>query len=181
MDILNAWNLDLFMRLNCDAASAPLLIAIAHFLAIRLVYLVPAGLVCAVVWGRPEMKRQAFLAFAAIVAVLGFNYLIGVIWPQPRPFVLGMGCTPLPHAPTPSFPSNHAGIFWTAGLTLVVFGRYRMAGWCVVALGAMTAWARVYLGVHFPLDMAGALVLSCLVCFALRAVLHRLAQAGRWR
>lgn len=95
MDILNAWNLDLFMRLNCDAASAPLLIAIAHFLAIRLVYLVPAGLVCAVVWGRPEMKRQAFLAFAAIVAVLGFNYLIGVIWPQPRPFVLGMGCTPL--------------------------------------------------------------------------------------
>lgn len=179
MDILNAWNIDAFMRLNCDSASAHFVIAIAHFVAKRLIYLVPAGLVYAVIWGSPEMRRQAFLVFAAIVMVLALNYLIGVVWPQPRPFVLGLGCTPFRHAPTPSFPSDHASIIWTGGFMLVVLGRYRAVGWCIVACGGLVAWSRVYLGVHFPLDMLGALVLSYLVCVGLRLALRRMGFCGR--
>jgi undecaprenyl-diphosphatase len=68
------------------------------------------------------------------------------------------------HSETPSFPSGHTA---TAVAGAFVFTRTWPAGtvaWWVLA--AAIAYSRVYLGVHYPLDLvAGAIVgLGCALC-----------------
>jgi undecaprenyl-diphosphatase len=92
-----------------------------------------------------------------LVALLGVaaNQAIGALWPHPRPFMIGLGHAWMPHAADSSFPSDHMTVFAGVGLTLLFDGA---VGWAILALlvGASVAWARVFLGVHFPPDMAGA-------------------------
>lgn len=56
-----------------------------------------------------------------------------------------------------SFPSNSvAAVF---GIAAGVFGAHRKLGLAMFALGAMLGFARVYAGVHYPIDVvAGALI-----------------------
>lgn len=73
--------------------------------------------------------------------------------------MIGLGQTFLPHTPDSSSPSDHATVFAGIGLTLL-FGRaFRLAA-AVLTIGFVVAWARVFLGVHFPLDMVGAVAVA---------------------
>lgn len=53
-------------------------------------------------------------------------------------------------------------VFAGVGLTPLLDGA---TGWGVVTLlvGLCVAWARVFLGMHFPLDMAGAVAVAGIV------------------
>jgi undecaprenyl-diphosphatase len=42
-------------------------------------------------------------------------------------------------------------------LTLLFASMASLTGWAFLVLGTAVAWARIYLGVHFPLDMLGAI------------------------
>jgi undecaprenyl-diphosphatase len=50
-------------------------------------------------------------------------------------------------------------VFAAVGLTLLFGGASRLAG-AVLTTGLAVAWARLFLGVHFPLDMVGAVVVA---------------------
>jgi undecaprenyl-diphosphatase len=108
-------------------------------------------------WRREVALRACLVTLLAFVA----NGLIGLAWPHPRPFVIGLGHLFIPHAPTPSFPSDHVTAFAAVALTLLA-GGLRRWGVAVVVAGLAVAWARVFVGVHFPLDMLGAVVVACL-------------------
>jgi undecaprenyl-diphosphatase len=86
--------------------------------------------------------------------------LIGVIYPHPRPFMMGLGTQYAAHVADASFPSDHATVMWTVACTLFMHGKTRFAGCILVLLGLPVAWARIYLGIHFPLDMLGAALLA---------------------
>jgi len=104
------------------------------------------------------------IALAGLVALLiaiGLNQLVGMVAYSPRPFVIGLGRTLIDHRPSSSFPSNHATVCFTLAAVLMIYGRFSLA-WMVVALGAVVAWSRVYLGIHFPLDMLGGVASACL-------------------
>lgn len=104
---------------------------------------------------------------------VGANQLIGLVWQHPRPFMIGLGHTFLPHAPDSSFPSDHATVFAGIALTLLLGGARWLGGFTVLA-GALVAWARVFLGVHFPLDKFGAAAVAG-VAYVLIAPLWHLA------
>lgn len=69
--------------------------------------------------------------------------------------MIGLGHTFLAHAPDSSFPSDHATVFATLCVTLSAQRLTRLA-LATLAIGSAVAWARIFLGVHFPLDMIGA-------------------------
>jgi undecaprenyl-diphosphatase len=46
--------------------------------------------------------------------------------------------------------------------------RWRLTGVALALLALPVAWARIYLGVHFPLDMAGAVVVASLAAWLAR-------------
>jgi len=78
-----------------------------------------------------------------------------MVWQHPRPFMIGLGHTLIPHAADSSFPSDHATVLFAVSLTLLL-GRATVPGLAVLLAGFCVAWARIFLGVHFPLDMIGA-------------------------
>lgn len=64
------------------------------------------------------------------------------------------------HARDSSFPSDHLALIWSVAWVLLLRRETRMAGSALALLGIPVAWARIFLGVHFPLDMAGALLVA---------------------
>ena len=61
-----------------------------------------------------------------------------------------------PHDPTSSFPSLHATFLFSMAFALLLQKGSRGIALFVMLLGGATAWARIFVGVHYPLDMAGA-------------------------
>ena len=75
---------------------------------------------------------------------------------------MGVGKALMPHAMENSFPSDHGVVFFSIGLALWWIVATRRWGMVVTALGLIVAWSRVYVGVHFPMDMLGAFVVALL-------------------
>ena len=155
-------NRSLFLLLNAPAHPAALAVFFARFFAQYAVALVPLTLV----WGwlrgsEPTRKILLEAALCAITALL-LNQVIGSLWPHPRPFMIGLGHTLISHAPDSSFPSDHLTLLWSVAFSLLAHAALRRWGLALALLGLPMAWARIYLGVHFPLDMLGAALVSWL-------------------
>lgn len=166
----------LFLLLDAPARPDPFTVALAGALATWLVYAGMALLVGLWVWGR-QAHRGALLATALGIGVaLGLNQLAGLLWFEPRPFMIGIGHTLMAHAADNSFPSDHAAFMWGLGFGLVATGASRRWGWLFCLLGLAVAWARIYLGVHFPIDMAGSLATGSLGGGAARAATPAVAR-----
>jgi membrane-associated phospholipid phosphatase len=142
--------------------------------------LVAAGY-CADVRNRRLVPLVALAATASFFLASGLNAVIKGLVDRSRP-PEAMGWDALVGVPTsPSFPSGHAmSAFATAAAVAVLAPRLRVP---VLALAALIAFSRVYLGVHFWLDiLVGAALggaIGVLVATALRrAVAARHAGAG---
>lgn len=159
MNKIEVLNRTLFLHINGGDAPPSWLVDIAVGIAEGLIYLIPVLLVALWLWGGQERRRLAVKACLVTLLALGVNQVIGLVWWHPRPFMLGLGHAWLYHAAESSFPSDHATVFAGIGLTLLFGGATRLAG-AVLATGAAVAWARVFLGVHFPLDMVGAVAVA---------------------
>jgi len=153
-------NLALFSHLNAAPDSDPRLLWLAEVFAVYLIWLVPALLVLGWLRGNDRLKRPLLEAFIATVLALTASWLIGTLWYTPRPFMVPVGQTFLEHSPTAAFPSNHATIMLTMAFSLMLHAGTRRIGRYLLLLAVPVAWARVFLGVHFPQDMLGALLLA---------------------
>lgn len=167
------FNQALFLWLNAPAQPPPALLALALFCARDLVWLMPALFIAAWLYGGAALRRALLQAAAAVAVGLCAAWAIGALWPHPRPFMLGLGHSLLPHAPDASFPSDHLTFWWSASFALAADRRCRAGGVLLAALGLAIAWARIYLGVHFPLDMAGAALVAAVSAWLARS-------AARW-
>ncbi|MBN3762118.1 phosphatase PAP2 family protein [Burkholderia sp. Ac-20365] len=165
MNTLEAFNQALFLMIDATPATPRWQIGIASFIADYVIYLVP--LVLAALWltGNRHARATALRACCVTLVALGFNQLIGLVWLHPRPFMIGLGHTFIEHAPDSSFPSDHGTVFACITLALLML---RMRGWGMLMLitGLAVAWARVFVGVHFPFDMVGAVLVACVAYVA---------------
>jgi undecaprenyl-diphosphatase len=166
MNTLEAFNQTLFLTINATPSTPASLLDIARFIADYLIYLVPLSLTAMWLSGDAHRRETALHACCAALLALGINQVIGLLWPHPRPFVMGIGHTFLDHVPDSSFPSDHGTIFACVALTLLLNGVRRL-GIAIVLAGLAVAWARVFVGVHFPLDMMGAVVVASVAIFLL--------------
>jgi undecaprenyl-diphosphatase len=160
MENIEAFNQSLFLMINATPATPAWLIDTALFFANYVILMVPVVLVAMWLAGDARQRELAIRVCAVTFLALGANQLIGLAWPHPRPFVIGLGHTFLDHAPDPSFPSDHGTVFASFVLTLLLGGMMR-TGCIALVAGVAVAWARIFLGVHYPLDMLGALTVSC--------------------
>ncbi len=157
---MNTLNETLFLYLNSPAHLGSTALLVSTFLAEGLIWLMPAGLLLGWLFGDDTTRRAMIEATMASMAALLLAQLIGMVWVHPRPFMIGIGHTHLVHVADASFPSDHLTLWWTVSFSLVNQSRLRAVGLSLSVLGIAVAWARIYLGVHFPLDMAGAAVLA---------------------
>lgn len=164
MDI-EAANRSLFIFLNAPAGLTGVPLAVA----IGMAKYGDAALIAIVLWrwalGTPRTRRVLVGMALAVIAAMTANYIIGQLFPHPRPFVLGIGHTFISHRPDTSFPSDHATFMWTFALGFLLAWPRRLMSWVLVLLAALTSWARVFVGVHFPFDIVGSLAVAGL-CIA---------------
>jgi undecaprenyl-diphosphatase len=160
MQFLEAANQALFLLINATPASPAWLVDAARVLAVHAIWPIPILIVGVWVWGNEAIRRLAVEACVTTMVGLGMSLLIRHVFPHPRPFVMGLGYAWLEHAPAPSFPSDHALVFSAVALTLLAGGRI-MAGLLTALSAIAVGWARVFLGIHFPLDIAGSVIVAC--------------------
>jgi undecaprenyl-diphosphatase len=158
--IMNDLNNSLFLMINAGPGASGMVSVIARFLAEGLIWILPLGLI--VGWLRGSSATRQLLVAATVSGVAGLlmNQLIGLVWYHPRPFETGIGQTLMQHAQDSSFPSDHLTLIWAIAFNLLLHEHSRLAGWTLALLGLPIAWARIYLGVHFPLDILGAAIVA---------------------
>ena len=162
MNSIETFNQTLFLHINGGDSTPAWLVQVAIGVADYLIDLIPLLLLGLWLWGRHTRRSVAIKA--CLVALIGVaaNQAIGALWQHPRPFMIGLGHTWMSHAADSSFPSDHMTVFGGIGLTLLFDGAIAWGIGTLLA-GLCVAWARVFLGVHFPLDMAGALSVAAIV------------------
>ena len=128
------------------------------------------GAVLAVIWRRPWLLVLVLASdLVADGLSLALRQAIGrdrppLVYPEPKALVA------VPH--TGAFPSGHASSAFACAAVLAF------------VLAAAIAWSRVYVGVHWPLDVLGGAVLGVLVSTVLLKLaaspprLRREPQAG---
>ena len=117
-----------------------------------------------------QLRRRQWVALFGISATLGFAFLLGPIaaaaYPEPRPFTSHAGIHELiTHSAGQSFPSDHALASFAIALAILVFVS-RPWGALLFAFAALIAFARVYVGVHYPGDVLGSLLIAGLATLA---------------
>jgi undecaprenyl-diphosphatase len=149
-----------------------LFVALSRLGSFGLVWLL-AALVAAIVWRRVELfATTAAAVFVADTIALVLKSALErerpyVPFPDPEP-LLGTSFNY-------SLPSGHAATSFAAAAVLARADR-RLAP-TVFVLAAAIAWSRVYVGVHYPSDIAAGALLGLLVGGALSL----LADLRLWR
>ena len=162
--VMTAWmyhlNYLLFSAINASDEASDISIAAARFAAQWLVFAAVA-IACGLwVWGAPTKRGGLLATGIGVLLGLALNYAIALFWFHPRPFMVGIGRSLVPHAPESSFPSDHVTFLWSLALGLIATGSWRSFGWLIAFFGLVVAWARIYLGLHFPFDMAGSFLVA---------------------
>lgn len=159
MNPLEALNRSLFLLINGTPDAPPWLVNTAIAIGEYGIYLIPALLL--VLWfnGNTGTRKRAIRACAVAMLGVGLNQIIPFFWSHPRPFALNLGHTWISHAADSSFPSDHLTVIAGVGLSLLFDGTVRI-GVTTLLAGLCVGWARIFLGIHFPLDMLGAVAVA---------------------
>lgn len=175
MNLIENWNRALFLMVNASAAPPQAALLFARCLAIGAPFV--AALLLVFLWVRRDRATRSQLLDAVLTAGIGLAIAkaITLLWYHPRPFEIGLGHQLMSHAPEASFPSDHATLLFGLALPLLLARGTRGLGLVFTLLVLGAAWARVYLGVHFPFDMVGGLavaILSTIIVLSLHAPLQ---------
>lgn len=172
MNKIEELNRALFLQLNGTENSPVWLLAIVTSLADFLIFSVSVLLLVMWLWGSTDRRNTALKASLVAMIGVGANQVIGLIWPHPRPFMIGLGHAFIPHVADSSFPSDHATVLFGVAFTLLA-ARNLFLGTGILACGLLVAWARVFLGIHFPLDMVGGAGVAAITLGILTPVWNR--------
>lgn len=106
-------------------------------------------------------RRKVYLfcegALAVILARGIITSAIHFFYEHPRPFAV-LGFTPLIPESGSSFPSGHMAFFFALAL-VVWYANKKWGAWFLI-LSFLMGIARIYAGVHWPLDILGGIAVG---------------------
>jgi undecaprenyl-diphosphatase len=160
----------LFLWINGLAGHLPVVDWILRGLANDYFIIVGSCLVLLALWywgagmhQREKNQKSVIVAALSLGITQGFVRLCNILIFRPRPF------TELPtnllfYQPTDSsFPSNSAAIVFAIAISIIIFNR--KVGAILLLFAFLYGFSRVYVGVHYPLDILGAIIAGALAAF----------------
>lgn len=153
-------NLALFHLINQYAGLNPVIDTLAIFAAEYMPIVVILAL--AILWIAKGNNTRDVILYGVYAAIIGLviNYIIGLVYFHPRPFMIGLGTQLFQYPAETSFPSDHTTFMVSIALIFLYFKETRVYGIILLILGLIGGFARVFSGVHFPLDILGSIMVS---------------------
>jgi undecaprenyl-diphosphatase len=175
LDALLVWDERLFRLLNAGwphAVLDRLLPCISDARTFTVPFIVAAIVILLV--GRMHGLRFLVLAVVSVVVADAIGtHILKYSFLRPRPCIaladvrLLVGCTSLP-----AFPSNHA-VNASVLATLAMLAMPRL--WLpAMAVALLVGYSRVYVGVHYPLDVIAGSILGIVVALTFSRMMHLL-------
>jgi undecaprenyl-diphosphatase len=111
-------------------------------------------------WLLPSALRWRAFLLLCISGVASYvvAFVAGLVYYDPRPFVMGNFTPLIAHAPDNGFPSDHALLASVLAFSVFYFNKPLGVFLFVVAL--LIGAARVLAGVHHVLDIAGSVLIA---------------------
>ena len=103
-------------------------------------------------------RKAAILGVMIMLIALGINHIIGFIYFRPRPYTLHAAHLLVNPSIDPSFPSDHATFSLALALPILVVNKY--FGRVMIGISLLLCFARVYVGLHYPLDIVGGAIIA---------------------
>ncbi|GAC1328198.1 MAG: hypothetical protein NVSMB13_15160 [Mycobacteriales bacterium] len=119
-----------------------------------------------------RMMAAALLACLGVLVAIAANQPLVSGFHEQRPFVAMPGALLLvKHSVDPGFPSDHAVM--AGAVAAALFFVSRRLAWVGVVLALVMAFARVYVGVHYPSDVLAGLAVGAVVAVLVELLLGR--------
>lgn len=127
-------------------------------------------------WKKDYFKKVVFVSLgSAIVARFVFVAMFRYLIYSPRPFlILEHVNVLLDHQPESSFPSGHASFYFAFATGVYLYNK--KAGWVCFALAGLLGFARVFVSVHWPLDILVGAVLGIVTAVLVNYLRTRLGD-----
>lgn len=158
-------NIALFQWMNAAATQHSVLDKIAIFASHNLIGGLFGFLLISVFFKNTKYRTQFIKSLMFILVALLFTQMIHAVYYHPRPFAMGLGHTLIGHGSTSSFPSMHTLTVATIAFSYLLSG-FRKIGHIGLLLAVIVGWSRVYVGVHFPFDIAASFIFAFMIVSA---------------
>jgi len=123
--------------------------------------------------------RDALWPGGALVLSYVLGLVAAAVHPEARPFTSHPAVHPLiAHHPGQAFPSDHSTAAVTVALVVLVFLSRRW-GTVLLAVAVLIGFSRVYVGVHYPGDVLGSVLVSLIGVGLVRAFSSRFGTVGQ--
>jgi undecaprenyl-diphosphatase len=160
LNFFNTGNEAIFSWLHGFVGKSGVIDAFAIFFATYLPYLVALGFFVLVFYQIGARRKWYLAVEGALAIILSCGIITTIIkffYNHPRPFDV-YKFTALIGEAGPSFPSGYATFFFA--LATVIFYVNRKWGFWYFLSAMVISVARVYVGVHWPLDIFGGLIVG---------------------
>lgn len=112
---------------------------------------------------------------AAVVSRFIFVSLIRYFYYNPRPFlVLPYASQLIDHETTSSLPSGHAAFYFALAMGVYLYNK--KAGYAYLASAGLIGFARIFVGVHWPLDIIFGAVLGIITALLLKILKQKMPR-----
>jgi undecaprenyl-diphosphatase len=153
-------NVRLLLLINGWAGENRALDNFMIFCAKDLIYII---FLIALLWlilsDKKDWRPSAYFLTNLAVAFI-FLQIAGMLYVDHRPFVDYRLTQLISHAAGKSFPSDHTTAAFAIAFSFVLFTPYKKASLGLFLAAALIGFARIFTGLHYPIDIFGGLVVA---------------------
>lgn len=165
MSLLYQLNISIFYFIN-NGLSNPILNLILPYLT-NLGNIIVLLLICGILYvvGGEKGKKVALIAVLAIAIATLIAFLIKPTVGELRPFLVLDHVNVLVHENgLYSFPSEHSSLSFAVAIVLGVNYKIKKVKliYITLAIATIIGFSRIYVGVHYPVDVLGGIILGVL-------------------
>jgi undecaprenyl-diphosphatase len=157
MTKITQFDYHIFKEINDLAKNHPMIDRLMEFLANDAIFFLMLGFIGYWLINRKKYGIMVIQSGIVVILSLGVNAILHHLIYRSRPFVTHHVYKLIQHSADSSFPSDHSVVAFSLAATFFLYNRKHGTGWLLLASGI--AFSRVWVGVHYPLDvLTGAFI-----------------------
>lgn len=159
-------------------AGNPTITATLQFISDSITFVSFGVPLATLIWGErgtnKKKSRLSFLYVGLSIGVAGLvSFLIKKTTSIPRPYEIDARITQWSVGGGYSFPSGHTTEAFASAIAIIFLYRDPRLGIPMLLWATTVAFSRIYLGVHYPFDILGGIMIALTVTFFMRSLFQQ--------